>query len=256
MSEHYLYITIIRNEKSNTFFYNIVDPEDQKDVENYIQAFNEMSNHAKEEQGLNKHWTQILFELSEKKLNLLEYESAVDDFYKFVNDNDYVDITPFVLGFTKHIVDDIFRMDEIRSDIPYNNWVQCVFYFISNAGDTVVADLGLNALDDSIDIIKDILQAIVDRHRGRIILENENHEKYIYTNDDFRTHFQNLDDYDKPPTSLNFDFWDLILDEASPIERFNLLRVDNREIQDIVLEFDRKSRPISEKVFGSFRGFR
>ena len=223
----YIYVYIRREGETRKYLLNTVtvDQETFELAQEYAQAFNEMV----DEYDINhdENWTKITFEVSLRDEQILPQEDWADEFVAFANVEDNLNYNGFLTGWTREIVDDIFRMNEIRPRVNYSHWVIFTVWFDNDNSLAEVMRVPLRLFNG---ILERVVSEIIGRIDYPLRLRNLKKQIDIYEPDDIEIVYEDSDDY-QPPTFIDRRFLELIFTEATDEELDRLLEIPNKDIK-------------------------
>lgn len=212
----------------------MIRPELSRQIEDYIAEFNALN----ETERLMEDPINIYFVSSVKKQPV---SGELDDFRpylaSFFNSLEQgTDINPFLLGWTKEIVDGVFKMDEIRPTVNYDSFLHVLLYFEDANSFSVVGSLYVKWLENNNEHTLTIMvQELVNKSQEIFHLISD---LGVYTNyrpQDFRFITNEDKSYDKKPTELYLSFWEAILSHATLDELQAFYEVNDPILDGLIL---------------------
>lgn len=246
MKTIYIYLKVSAHVHSQLYLYNVVqvDKENEMSIRKYVEEFNSLTVEYKKEHPYDIDELYLTFQMEFVKLNVkkLEKYQLQDYFANFVNRKG-LSIEPFVIGFNKYLVDDIFKMYKIRPVLDYFSWTLGVLYFANGPSLATVGIFGSNIANHDLTDLIHIVSTILEREQQGFTLFTNDHQQMDFFPQDFRFNIVPIDDYEQPKTEIKGRFWHMIINNANNLELSFFLESPYYEIYQI-------AKTVSEQRLG------
>lgn len=237
---------VISEGKTYKYLYNevYVKPEIIGQIEKYSQEFNLMTDEFVSNYEQSDDLMQIKFYQSGQKLGitdtLIHPEKYLEYFFRELQ-TDAFNYDPFLIEWTEEIVDRVFKMNYVRPLIEYDYWLHVLYYLENFASISYVSSIYFRQTD-TLELFTDIVRKLISRYKTSFSILVDNNHYEIYTPNQLKDIIDRNDDYNRPTTELNPDFWAAILPHATTTELTHLYSIDDLYLNAFILaEIDSRS---------------
>lgn len=224
-----------------------------EEIDKYVEQFNMMVDKYENENVYDFSGLLMRFKITFDDLNYDHID--INEFRRYFQqflDNKELFIEPFLLGYNKRLVDDIFQMDLIRPYINYDMWTYNLYSFNNGLTTAEITAFATLLSSEASNNLADLIQTICDHIPTNLILKDTNNILDTYQPGHFVFERYESTAYDRPPTLIQRRFWDILLVEATDDELNQLLEINIYQIYILAkTEHDRRTNFSSTSVLNA-----